>query len=764
MCLLLVLDAPVAGLLVPAVPVLVGWQLCQPKSREEWLEMRARRRRRYLFWQVCRRGTAVVAGCVAGLCWFSVYYCMVCLPATDWVGEQTLSGTVISQPQKLSTGSYSVVIRLDRGANLQLYAPATWDEVQLGDHVEVPGQIEQAPLVYTQEMTYSTAKGIFLTGSCKEKPVIQSPDVLPLLCWPTWAAQQLKGGIETAFDEVAAPLAVAVTLGDKSGLDDGLYQDMTRAGVLHAAVVSGLHISFLVGILTVCCRGNRRWSLALIPVLVFYALMAGSTPSAFRAVWMQGAVLAVPWVGREQDAPSALALALLILLVQNPFSVVSVGLQLSFLSVTGILLVSGRMYTRMTKPVEPWKEKGWKQLVKRGWQWVSASVSASLGAMVLTIPLCLFVFEQVPVVAPVVNILVLWAVTALMICALALGVLAHWMPGVATALGRWAGLLGHYTVWIVHGFGTLPYGVLSLENPYHMIWLVGAYAAGGLVLWGGVGVLLSVLATLGLLVALILPVVLSAWTVSRSDLVVAGLDVGQGSSTLLMGPESTLLVDCGGSRSASAGDIAADYLASVGRNAVDVLLLTHLDDDHFNGVQRLLDRVEVGQVLVPDSARGEDNAQQLQGWLEERDIPCQWVGDETSCTLGELNVRVIPPLGSGTTNEEGLSALCTVGDFDVLLTGDADSYVEHMIVKYFAIPNIELLVVGHHGSGDSTSMELLGWTRPELGIISVGEDNHYGHPDPETLERLRRSGVEVHRTDLEGTVTVVVQGDQVGIW
>ena len=73
-------------------------------------------------------------------------------------------------------------------------------------------------------------------------------------------------------------------------------------------------------------------------------------------------------------------------------------------------------------------------------------------------------------------------------------------------------------------------------------------------------------------------------------------------------------------------------------------------------------------------------------------------------------------------------------------------------------------MVGHHGSADSTSMELLGWARPELGIISVGEGNSYGHPDPETLERLHRSGVEVHRTDQEGTVTVVVQGENVGIW
>lgn len=765
MCLLLVWGAPVGYLMIPGVPLVVGWQKYQPKSREDWMEVRGYHPRRYWLWQVCRRGAAVAAGCVAGLCWFSVYYYMVCLPAQTWVGDQSLSGIVISQPQMTSTGSYSLVMRLDDGVDVHLYAPASWREVQLGDHVQVEAQVEQAPVAYGEELLYYTAKGVFLMASCEQAPTVEHPSVLPWPAWPTWVAQRLKEGIETAFDQTVAPLAVAVTLGEKNGLPDGVYQDMTRAGVLHAAVVSGLHISFLVGILTLCLRGNGRWGIALIPVLLFYAFMAGATPSAFRAVWMQGTVLAVPWVRREQDSPSALALALLLLLMLNPYSVASAGLQLSFLSVMGILLVTERIYTRMTKPLEEWKKRnGWRRLVRRGWQWGSASIAVSLGAMALTTPLCGFLFGQVSLLAPVVNILVLWALTGLMVCALGLGFLALCLPGIATLLGQVAGMLGHYALWMIHRFGTLPHGVLRMDNLYHMIWLVGAYAVGGLVLWGGVHGVQMLLAGGGLAVALALPVGLSALTVAQCDLMVVGLDVGQGSSTLLLSGDATVLVDCGGSLSTSAGDIAADYLNSVGRDRVDVLLLTHLDEDHFNGVQRLLDRVQVGQVLVPDSDLGQKQARTLEGWLEERDIPYQWVGEETKLTLETLHIRAIPPLGSGTTNEEGLSALCTVNDFDVLITGDADSYVEHMIVRYFVIPNIELLVVGHHGSADSTGMELLGWARPELGILSVGEDNPYGHPDPETLERLRRSGVEVHRTDLEGTVTVAVQGDQVGIW
>ena len=103
-------------------------------------------------------------------------------------------------------------------------------------------------------------------------------------------------------------------------------------------------------------------------------------------------------------------------------------------------------------------------------------------------------------------------------------------------------------------------------------------------------------------------------------------------------------------------------------------------------------------------------------------------------------------------------ALCTNGDFDALITGDADAFVEKMLVKYYDVPDLELLVAGHHGSSGSTSEELLDALRPELVLISCGY-NSYGHPAPETLERLARREVLTYRTDTMGTVSIYVRGD-----
>ena len=140
------------------------------------------------------------------------------------------------------------------------------------------------------------------------------------------------------------------------------------------------------------------------------------------------------------------------------------------------------------------------------------------------------------------------------------------------------------------------------------------------------------------------------------------------------------------------------------------------------------------------------------------------VDDTVELSLGKSVLTLFPPLGGGTSNESGQFILCGYQDFDALITGDADAFVEKMLVKYCPIPDIELLVVGHHGSKNSSCEEFLRATSPELAVISAGANNSYGHPADETLERLEERGAEIHRTDQEGTVTVRVQGDRVGVY
>ena len=764
------LPAGAAAALLAAA--LAAWLASRPRTNGDPLSLRCPggRKTRYAVYQIARRGVALALGGVLAFGWAGVYYELLRAPAEKWIGDDvTLYGEVVSYPSPTSIGGYSVTVHLDGGSfapDVLAYGPAGWSGLKPGDRVSCTARVESSARAYGDGTAYYTAKGVYLIAYCDDETEVIPAQRVPFRLWPAVCARKLREGIDAAFDETAAPIAAAVTLGDKTGLDDMLYSAFNRTGLMHAAAVSGFHISFLVGTALALCGRNRRAALAMLPLLVFYALMAGGTPSAFRAVLMQSALLFAPLARREEDAPSALAMALLVLLLQNPFAAASVGLQLSFASVAGILLVSEPLYDRMYRPLKilrPGKDRRVRLAAWNIGRTALISVSVSLGAMLFTVPLTALYFGQIALLSPLSNVLALWALSLLMVCALLLGTLALFLPALAAALGTAAGTLGHYARWVTLLLGKFPFASLSTDSRYCLIWLAAVYLTLVAAFPGRERPKRPLIPVCALAVLLCAAIGLGRLETDTAQLTVTALDVGQGSSTALVSGGRTALVDCGGSGSRSAGDVAADWFAAQGRARLDLLVLTHFDSDHFNGVEQLLYRIKVTRIAIPANGADPEDIARLLALAEEAGAQVILVDKTKYLTLGKAGLTLFPPLSGGTSNEAGLFALCTVGDFDVLITGDADSFVEKMLVKYYDIPDIELLVVGHHGSKNSSCEEFLRAVAPELAVISAGAGNSYGHPAVETLERLQTLGSEVHRTDEEGSVTVRLQDGQVGI-
>lgn len=620
-------------------------------------------------------------------------------------------------------------------------------------------ELRSAARIRDDDITTFTSKGVFLLAYQRGEPEYGEGDASSPRWWPARAGAALRrqitqlwgGGDTGAF-------MTAILTGDKSGLSEQASSDLSEAGLYHILAVSGLHCGFLLALAELLTGRHRRRLRAAVtvPGLVFYALLTGCSPSVVRACVMLGLVVAAPLFRREGDGPTSLCAALFGILLVNPFAAASVSLQLSFGAMAGLLAVSGRLHQLLVGE----KRRG------RVCRFLAASFSATVGALVFTVPLSAWYFGYLVLVSPVSNLLCLWAASGIFIIGLVSAVVGFLFPALALIFALAPKALVWYILSMARVLAGLPYHALYMANPYLKYWLGYVY-----VLFGAAWALRSgprrryAAAAALAAVSLAVTVRLGEAYYQRDDFTALVLDVGQGQSVALASGGRFALVDCGSANSwYSAGGIAGDYLATMGCRELDYLLLTHYDADHVNGLEELLARVDVDTLLLPDTEDDSGAREWVEALAADHAVPVRFVTGTETLPLGQGSLTVYPPPGTGEgDNEQGLSLRASCGDFDLLVTGDMDSAGEAVLTETYGLADIEALVVGHHGSKYSTSETLLEATEPEAGVISVGS-NSYGHPSTEAMRRLAMAGAAIFRTDLQGTVRLSWnQGDDNGL-
>lgn len=700
----------------------------------------------------------VCFGLAAGLCWTGAYSGIVRAPALQLADTETQVEAVVADWPQENHYSTSVLAEIwtEKGGTVKtlLYLSGEGaDDLRPGDRLTITVSFRMADTMAGEETDYYYAKGILLIGSCEEWTVERSERV-PVKYWPAMVSRALKESVARAFPDSAVPLVTALITGDKTQLPDGVYSALRRSGLAHVIAVSGLHVSFLAGLITTLLGRRRRLSAVVgICLLFFFAAVAGNTPSVQRAAFMQAMLLIAPLADRENDPPTALSTVLMVLLVVNPYAAASVSLQLSFAAVAGIFLFTGPLCEKWGRKLPRKPKSFWIKLGCRTARVVIDSVATTLGAIVFTTPLMTLYFDSISLISPLANLLALWAVSLAFLGGLAVAVLGVFLPALAGLLAWVAALPVWYLQWVSAALAGLPFASVSVHSIYLILCMALTYGLIALwVLWRGpkgrvvVPVCLSTSTLCGALI-------LQTAALTGGSLTVSVLDVGQGLSVALYSKGQTALIDCGGY---DAGNTAADHFQSMGLSHIDLVILTHYHDDHAAGIPQLLERMDVGLLVLPDVEPDSALRAEIQKAAQAAGVETLLVTDGATAQLGEVELTIYPPLGSGDSNEEGLSVLGSAGDFDFLVTGDMDTTVEGRLVKYGNLPDTELLVVGHHGSRYAASEELLQAIQPELAVISVGY-NTYGHPAEETLGRLARYGCDIYRTDWSGTVTITAE-------
>ena len=658
------------------------------------------------------------------------------IEASDYA-FQTDYGTGVDGRVELDGRSYRVRLYLDSDVSAE------------------PGDVlsGRVRLRYTSDgglktATYHRGEGIFLLAYAEHTMTLEKAQEPPAKYFAARFRKTIADTLESIFPESTAFFTKALLLGDDTGVSFSDNIAFQKSGIRHIVAVSGLHVSILFSVLYFA-TGRRKFLtlFAGLPVLFLFAAVAGFTPSVVRACIMQALVILATAVDREYDPATALSFAVLAILAANPLTVTSASFQLSVGCMIGIFAFSQKLreYLYRDKLFGPCRGKSLKARIKR---WIVASLSVSVSAMTVTVPLCAWYFGMVSVIGVLTNMLTLWLLSFIF-CGIILSAVlsALWLP--AACITAYAVSVPIRFVLAVSRFlADIPFAVAYTESPYTVLWIVLSYCLAGLfflskkkqpLLLGGS---IAVLYFLSLLLT---------WAEPRTDSIrLTVTDVGQGQCVLLQSKDSAYMIDCGGDDPEQTAEAALRVLGANGLTRLDGLILTHYDEDHAGAALYLLQVVDVDMLYLPQAQLESQICRQLR----RQTVPICYVQNTMKFSCGTGQLSLYPAQTEAQGNESSMCILFRGEKCDILITGDRDWDGEHLLLQQDDIPDIEVLVAGHHGASTSTGLELLNAVKPETVLISVGADNLHGHPDPLTLTRLARMGCTVRRTDQEGTIII----------
>ena len=685
----------------------------------------------------------------------------------------TVSGRVRGVPVVDEEGNYRLRLRVDQveGERVRcadIYLRGAGAPPLSGSRVTVDGYCLKHHY-YANPGAFDYREYLAQQGIAAELSTVYSGWVQVDEAGPAFTLASVSQWLRDSFDKALSPFASeqqalvrGVFLGDDSGLDSYTKQAISLSGMAHVFAVSGLHVGYLVLLARFLCGGGfRRRKLRFgvtCGLLLLYLSLCGWTASMLRASVMAVALLSADLFLEENDPASSLALAALICLSLRPLWLFSAGFQMSFAAVWAMYIV-GPLLCRLLRA----RQAG-----------VLSSLAYALAATLGTAPLICHYFFNLPWWGWLLSPLVITAAgIAVILCLIALLASILWLPlatfilqgavWIMQALSGGARLL---TGWLATGYA----GELRLP------WLLLTYVllAAAPVVWRRFPRCRQAAYAL-LAAALLIPLTCAgSGPVDRGSPLphalaqVTFLDVGQGDCALLRTADGGIALIDGGGLPRSPGYIGSQvvlpYLRSLGVDHIDLMINSHPDTDHSDGLLTVLDELPVGTFFYSGGAAEEENDALLQAaYRNGCDIHAAYRGD--SFRLGDhVDINVFSP-EPDRYYEDGNAAsvvmLVKVDSVRLLFCGDAPGYLLADIARENDL-SCQAVKLPHHGSLTGFDEDFYARIKAETAVVSVGAENAYGHPDQAVVEYWQEHG-ELYRTDIDGAVTLYTDGTEIAV-
>ncbi len=551
----------------------------------------------------------------------------------------------------------------------------------------------------------------------------------------------------TLTDAAYSGVLSALAIGDQSSIPQAQWQIFTRTGVNHLMSISGLHITLLASLgfaltywlwrrsvrLTLLLPARKAAALIALLVALAYALLSGFAVPAQRTVYMVGAVAVALWLNRNFSLAQILGIALLGVLIPDPWAVMSPGFWLSFGAVALILYVTAQ---RIGKA-----------------HWLKEYARVQWAMTIGLVPLLLGLFQQVSLVSPIANA---FAIPLVSLVVVPLTLLGAALPA-ACGVPLWlAHTVMGWTMTLLEWLNSLPQAVWTQHAP--PAWSIVAGMLGALWILSPRG-----FPARGLGFVLLLPMFLNTPEApAQNALRLIIFDVGQGLAVAAQTRHHALLYDTGPdfSNDADSGNrILVPVLRALGIAKLDGLILTHDDSDHTGGAASVMQAMPVGWLLssLPDGHLLLQNSAHQQRCTDGQ----SWQWDGVSFEILHPDTAAYADTKIRDNNRSCVLRI-SVGGSHILLAADIEKKSEQRLLEAHAdkLP-ATLLVVPHHGSKTSSTDEFVAAVSPDYAVFTVGYRNSFGHPKPEVVQRYADSGARLLRSDEDGAI--LVELDESGI-
>jgi len=694
----------------------------------------------------------------------------------------TLEGVVVGEPDlrdrwvKLRVEAKRLKVegqwREVRG--LVLVHTYRYPDYTYGDLLEIEGELETPPEFEDfSYKDYLARQGIYTLLFYPQIDLLAQGQGSSFYTTLYALKDRAQATIRALLPEPEASLLSGILLGRDSEIPKDLWDAFNRTQTSHIIVISGFNIAIVAGFLSYIGQrilGRNRSLYFALSGIVLYTLFVGADPPVVRAAIMGSLYIIAIHLGRQAQALISLVVAAFLMTLLNPFTPWDLGFQLSFAATLGLILFVPSWQGWLVSCLD---SLSWGVL-SSGLKVLGEGIIVTLAAQLWVLPIILHNFRQFSLVSLLSNALIVPAQAGVMI-----------LGGVATILGlivqplgqvlAWAAWLPlAWTVFVVRrtagwpwaavdiggfslGLAALSYGVLIA------FWMVRGSSFSGQRSEKPPVKRLPMVAVLGTLTIVALLVWLALFTLPDGRLHVSFLDVGQGDSILMESPSGyQILVD--GGPSPAAVTFALGKGLPFWDRSLDLVVLTHPQEDHLAGLIGVLERYRVGLLLDSGEECASEACQRFWELVEEKEIPYRKAEAGMEVELGDgVRIEVFHPppellRGTGSdVNNNSVVLKVTMGRASLLLTGDIEEEGERALLASGQPLRSLVLKAPHHGAATSLTPRFLREVSPQLAIISVGE-NRFGHPAPETLAKL--SSLTTLRTDEEGIIEVVTDGER----